>query len=1098
MSRQEIGLSMSMQIFAAVGLLMLLVGAALSVTALLRLRRLRALTRRLLDDAGFAGSGEVTHQFDALDDIQRIEGAFDLISSRLKVQGTTLDQACELAGLGTWAILPDLESVRVSTHIRRVFGLPETEDVAKVEIFREQILPEDRAGFDAALKRAVEERRMADTEFRAVDVSGRIRVFRARTGPGGAVPHDSESGMSGIIQDITDLRQKETALARSQSLERLAGEAARIGGWRYNISARTFSGTPEAARLLGMTGGLDPAVEDVSDRFIDEDDRARVESNFWTCSGVGTRFDEIAKFERFDGKKIWLRIIGEANRDTSGNIVSLYGAIQDVSELVGALRATEEIRLLLQTILDALSDGFAIHDRDGKVLYMNSRANAILGIPDLDIVGKNMWEDLPDSIDPQFEKSVTEALETGESQTFEGEIATPGRWVNVAVHPTPVGVAIYLNDVTEHRDTRARLRLLDAAVSQTSDVVLVTDATMIDSPGPKVIFVNEAFENMTGFSRSEILGRSPRMLQGPDTERDRLDQIREAMKNHQPIRTEITNYRKDGSRLIVELDINPLFDAAGICTHYVSIQRETTERREAEEYLRAREEQFRLANMASRDVIWDWDMKSGVIWNSDNSDAVFADMSKWMADSVDKGRIENVLERIHPDDRLNVTESLDAALAGDATAWRCEYRILAMDDSWLQICDKAFILREDDGTPRRMVGAMSDVTDVKRLDAQLHQAQKLETVGQLTGGIAHDFNNLLTIILGNCDILLDDIGDDSELRPLLKSIDDAAERGARVSRDLLAFSRRQPLELRATDINKLIRRSFSLFGRAVDANVEIEYDLTPSATVAHVDPDKLQAALLNLVLNARSAIPRDGTITIRTRSTSIGEIDTTPDCAPGDYVQIDIVDDGTGMSTEIRERAFEPFFTTKEPGVGTGMGLSSVYGLVKQSGGHAIIDSELGQGTTISLCFPIAQEEEPATPTNPSQIAPYRGGADRILVVEDDTDLRTFVRTVLSRMGYRIVEAENGEVALAILEKDGDFDLLFTDIVMPGGVNGVQLADKAREMHPDIRIMFTSGYARDALPKERHLPSDIPMLYKPFRSHELLERIGAMLADGSV
>lgn len=1083
-----------MQIFAAMGFLALLVGVVLSVTALRSLRRLRALTRRLAEQVTFDGKAVQARE---TDDIQRIEEAFNAVSSLLQAQGSTLDQACELAGLGTWTILPDLETVRVSSHIRAVFDLPETEDVVKLDLFREQIVPEDRAGFDAALKGAVEQRRTAETEFRAIDPSGRVRIFRARTGPDGAVPHDCESGMSGIIQDITDLRQKETALARSQSLERLAGEAARIGGWRYNMSTRRFSGTPDAARLVGLNDGWDPEVEIVSDRFVDEDERARIESSFWTCSGAGSRFDEIAKFQRFDGHTIWLRIIGEADRDKSGKIVSLYGAIQDVSELVGAHRATEEIRMLLQTILDALGDGFAIHDRDGKVLYMNSRANDILGIPDMDLVGVSMWDNLPDSIDPQLRHAVTQALETGTPQSFEGEVATPQRWVNVAVHPTPVGVAIYLNDVTKHRETRARLRLLDAAVSQTNDVVLVTDATTIESPGPKVVFVNEAFENMTGFSRNEILGRSPRILQGPNTERDRLDQIRTALENHQAIRTEVTNYRKDGSRLMVEMDINPLFDAAGKCTHYVSIQRDTTERHEAEEYLRAREEQFRLANMASRDVIWDWDMKSGVISNSDNSDAIFADVSQWHAESVEKGRIEDILERMHPDDRLKVTESLNVALAGDAKAWRCEYRVKAPDDTWTQISDKAFILRENDGTPRRMVGAMSDVTDLKRLDAQLHQAQKLETVGQLTGGIAHDFNNLLTIILGNCDILLDDIGEDSALRPLLKSIDDAAERGARVSRDLLAFSRRQPLELRPTDMNKLIRRSFSLFGRAVDANVEIEYDLTPSPTVAHVDPDKLQAALLNLILNAKSAIPQDGVITIKTRTTTIDETCQTGDCPAGDYVEIDIVDNGTGMSPEVRQRAFEPFFTTKEPGVGTGMGLSSVYGLVKQSGGHATIDSELGQGTTIALCFPIAQEEELPTPTNPSHAAPYRGGADRILVVEDDTDLRTFVRTVLSRMGYRIVEAENGEAALAILEEDGDFDLVFTDIVMPGRINGAQLADRAQELYPDISIMFTSGYARDALPKERHLPSDIPMLYKPFRSHELLEMIGRVLANNT-
>ncbi|WP_104017263.1 hybrid sensor histidine kinase/response regulator [Roseovarius nitratireducens] len=1094
----------------AFALVALLAALAVALFALWRLHRgVRAPIRRMLDAVAAGQQDEAAPKPGVSGDMQRLEEAFNETHARLKAQEATLDQAFEIAGLGTWAILPDLDSVRASSHIRMILGFSEDDDVVRLDELRDRIVPEDRAAFAAALRRATNERILTALEFRAVDAAGEVRVFQARTGPGGAVPRAPERGVSGIIQDITELRHKEMALARSSRLERLAGEAARVGGWRYDVATRMFTGTQETAKIVGREADWHSSIDDAMDGLVTGDDRARMERSFWTCVGTGTRFDEIAKFKKFDGDEIWLRVIGEAERDASGKIVATYGATQDVSELVCARVAVDDVRALMQTILDDLSDGFIIHDRDGEIRYMNRRAHSILGVPDLNLIDRNIWRDLPLAAESPFARVISAALETGESQKFEGELSTPDQWVNVMVHPTNAGIAIYLNDVTADREARTRLRLLDAAVARVSDVILITEAKPPDMPGPRVVFANEAFEQVTGYSQDDILGSTPRMLHGPDTERERLREIRKAMKTAQPIRTEITNYRKDGSRFTAELDINPLLDDAGKCTHFVSVQRDTTERRKAEEYLRAREEQFRLASQASRDIIWDWDMHTGIIWNSENSEEIFGTISQSHVGTIEVGhggnsqdghiekipeaRIENVLERVHPDDRLKVTESLDAALGGDAQTWRCEYRIRTQEDAWRHISDKAFIVRDDDGAPRRMVGAMSDVTEFQALDAQLHQAQKLETVGQLTGGIAHDFNNLITIILGNCDILLDDIGEEPALRPMLQSIEDAAERAARVSSDLLAFSRIQSLELQPTDINKLIQRSSGLFERAIDASVDIRYDLTDAPTVARVDPNKLQAALLNLIINAKAAIPEDGHITLVTRAKTVEDVIPHSDVVPGDYVLIDVTDDGAGMSPEVAGHAFEPFFTTKEPGVGTGMGLSSVYGLVKQCGGHAEIVSEPGKGTTVTLSLPVADEVEPAPPPEALKES-GGGGGERILVVEDDAELRAFVKTVLSRMGYRIVEAENGQIALDILKEDDGFDLLFTDIVMPGGVTGVEVAQTAQDMHPGFRVLFTSGYAQDALPKERHVPSDVPMLYKPYRASELIKSVKDILS----
>ncbi|RFU12928.1 PAS domain S-box protein [Rhodobacteraceae bacterium W635] len=1096
---------------AAFGLLALVVCLGAGLVALWRLYRgLHAPIRRMLDAVAAIPQDEAAPKGGLLGDLHRLEAAVDRMNARLELQDTTLDQAFEIAGLGTWAILPDLNSVRASAHIRTILGFPDEDDVVQLDALRDRILPEDRDAFAAALKRATDDRVLTQMEFRAIDATGETRVFQARTGPGGAVPRAAERGVSGIIQDITSLRQKELELTRSSRLEHLAGEAARVGGWHYDVATRMFSGTQETAKIVGRDDDCHSLIEDTMDRLVPGEDRARLERSFWTCVGAGTRFDEIAKFRKFDGGETWLRVIGEAERDASGKIIATYGAMQDVLELISTRAAADDVRALMQTILDDLSDGFIIHDRDGAIRYINRRAHSILGVPDLNLIGGNVWQDLPLPAGSPFAQVITDALETGESQKLEGEISTPDQWVQVAVHPTNAGIAIYLNDVTEEREARMRLRLLDAAVARVSDVILITESKPPDFPGPSVVFVNEAFEQMTGFSKQDIQGSTPRILQGPDTERARLSEIRKAIEAQQPIRTELTNYRKDGSLFTAEIDINPLLDDTGNCTHFVAVQRDTTERHKAEEHLRAREEQFRLASEASQDIIWDWNMQTGIIWNSKNSERIFGPISQSQVgpvvvgrresdheghvQQIPQGRIENMLERVHPDDRLRITESLDAALGGDAETWRCDYRIRTQEDEWRHICDKAFIVRDDDGAPRRMVGAMSDVTEFRALDAQLHQAQKLETVGQLTGGIAHDFNNLITIILGNCDILLDDLDEESPLRPLLKTIDDAAERAARVSSDLLAFSRLQSLELQPTDINKLIRQSSSLFERAIDESVDIRYDLADAPTVAHVDPNKLQTALLNLVINAKAAISEGGCITLTTRTKTVEEAIPQGEVGPGDYVVIDVTDDGVGMSPEVADQAFNPFFTTKEPGVGTGMGLSSVYGFVKQCGGHAGIVSEPGKGTTVTLSLPVADEMEPDL----SAEAPKEsvdGGGERILVVEDDADLRAFVRTVLSRMGYHVVEAENGESALEILKKDDGFDLLFTDIVMPGGVNGFQVAQAAQEMHPGFRVLFTSGYARDAQPKDRNVPNDAPILLKPFRASELIKSVKDILSQ---
>jgi signal transduction histidine kinase len=373
--------------------------------------------------------------------------------------------------------------------------------------------------------------------------------------------------------------------------------------------------------------------------------------------------------------------------------------------------------------------------------------------------------------------------------------------------------------------------------------------------------------------------------------------------------------------------------------------------------------------------------------------------------------------------------------------------------------------------------------------AALYQAQKMEAVGQLTGGVAHDFNNLLTVIIGNLDFLDNEAAANPRLRKLTATIRRSAERGARLTTQLLAFSRRQPLRPEACNLNTLIIDFDVLIKRAVGETVAVRSDLHPGLWPCSIDPAQFEAGMLNLIVNARDAMPTGGTLSITTRNVVIAADDPAfvDDVAPGQYVMVTVADTGVGMNPETLERAFEPFYTTKEVGKGSGLGLSQLYGFVRQSGGTARIASTVAGGTTVTVYLPKAVREtaqpEPASPpTKPK-------GSETVLVVEDDPDVLDIAVETLSDLGYRILVAYDGVEAMAILERDEPIDLLFTDIVMPYGINGIQLARQARKLRQDIKVLLTSGYTMQTLSAEYGAEKEFTIIGKPYRQAELAEHV---------
>jgi PAS domain S-box-containing protein len=389
-----------------------------------------------------------------------------------------------------------------------------------------------------------------------------------------------------------------------------------------------------------------------------------------------------------------------------------------------------------------------------------------------------------------------------------------------------------------------------------------------------------------------------------------------------------------------------------------------------------------------------------------------------------------------------------------------------------------------------------DMTERLKLEEQLHQAQKMESIGQLTGGVAHDFNNILTIIIGMNEILAGAVAGSPNLTELTTSIDQAAERGVQLAQRMLAFARKQPLHARVLDLNEIVTRAAAVLRPTLGEHIKVETQLHADLWQALADPSRLEDAILNLAVNARDAMPKGGRLLIETGNVYLDE-DYAADhveVTPGDYAAVMVSDTGTGMPPDVIARAFEPFFTTKEVGHGTGLGLSMVYGFVKQSRGHIRIYSEVGHGTSINLYLPKAAGTA-AEASPQARHEQHTAGQETILVVEDDADVRKVAVTALESVGYRVLQAPDGKVALDVLEDAGRIDLLFTDLVMPNGVGGQDLARLARERRPDLKVLFTSGYSERFIKGLDNASQEIPLLAKPYRRQAVLATIRRVL-DG--
>ncbi|MCX7358056.1 MAG: PAS domain S-box protein [Alphaproteobacteria bacterium] len=418
---------------------------------------------------------------------------------------------------------------------------------------------------------------------------------------------------------------------------------------------------------------------------------------------------------------------------------------------------------------------------------------------------------------------------------------------------------------------------------------------------------------------------------------------------------------------------------------------------------------------------------------------------------------------------------------------RKDGRRIKVQANWTLICDS-------NGAPQSVFCIVSDVTDRLSLEEQLKQSQRLEAIGQLTGGVAHDFNNLLTVVLGNSEALVERLSDQPKLRHLAQITLSVAERGAELTHRLLAFSRRQALEPKSVDANDLLAGMAPLLKRTLPEDIDISFVAGPDLWPAVIDPSQLEAAVLNLCINARDAMPGGGRVVVETDNVHLdGDYaGQNAEVTAGEYVMVAVSDTGTGISPENLSRVFDPFFTTKEIGKGTGLGLSMVYGFVKQSRGHVKVYSEVDFGTVVKLYLPRSSSAPAIIEKHQAALADL-AGTDKILLVEDDDLVRAHAESVLSALGYRVTVASNGPAALEVLQRDNTFDLLFTDVVMPGGMTGRMLADRAIVLKPGLRVLYTSGYTQNSVVHDGRLDEGVLLLSKPYSRLDLAQKVRAAL-----
>jgi PAS domain S-box-containing protein len=604
----------------------------------------------------------------------------------------------------------------------------------------------------------------------------------------------------------------------------------------------------------------------------------------------------------------------------------------------------------------------------------------------------------------------------------------------------------------------------------------------------RITLINRKGCDILGWTESELLGRDWVETCIPVRVRHAIRQrLQDLLAGHlatveNPVLT------KSGEERLIDWRNTRLRDDAGQVIGIFSSGTDITDRNQAIEAMRTAEERMRFALEAAGVGIWDVDFRTGVVQWSEILESQYG-----LKPGTFGGTIEAFLERVHPDDRKSVRDTMTAA-DGSSGDYFLPHRTILADGTVRWLSGSGRILLGEHGEAVRGVGISWDVTERRTLEVQYQQAQKMEAVGRLAGGVAHDFNNLLTVILGNCELLLTDIGADDARRSDIEEIQKAGRSAAGLTGRMLAFSRKQIIEPVLLDLNQTVADVRTMLGRLIGEDVTMQYELASEPAIVKADRGQMEQVVMNLAVNARDAMPKGGTLRVETANVELDEsyAKTHLSVKPGKYVLLTVSDTGSGMTPEVQARLFEPFFTTKEVGKGTGLGLATVHGIVTRSGGSVDVYSEVGAGTSFKVYFPRAEAAKVVAEV-PAPVKRPRAGTQTVLVVEDAEGLRELVTRLLKRLGYVVIVAANADEARRLFEENQSIDVLLTDVVMPGA-SGAELSRQLIELRPSLKVLYMSGYTDEAIVQHGVLNPGIALLNKPFTSETLGRKIREVLS----
>lgn len=869
----------------------------------------------------------------------------------------------------------------------------------------------------------------------------------------------------------------------------------------YNDAYRVFAGGRHPVLLGSKVREGWPEVADFNDNVM----------KVGLAGGTLSYQDQELTLHRSgQPEPVWMNLDYSPIRDQEGRIAGVMSVVVETSSKVKAERHVRAERERLNTMFEQ-APGFIclLEGPEHRYALANDAYRALtgnrplLGMPVAQAVPELAERGIVDVLDRCFADGTTFRAEgvditlrnpgqDGPVRTFIDFVLQPLRDANGAVFATFVEG----NDVTERVSAERALRASESRF-RTFAQAMPNHVWAVRDDG-KVEWINDRVHEYAGLAPEALLGHGSDQLVHPDDKARYQALWAASIASGAPLDAEIRVRRHDGEyRWHLVRARRPQGDADD--TLWIGSSIDIEEQKRASEALaavNANLEERVARRTAERDRMWR--LSKDIMLVADLEGALsavnpaFTAILGWTEGEV---QARSLLELVHPDDREPTARQI-AALRAGGQVFRFENRWQRKNGSW---CNLSWTASPDQqyihAVGRDISADLQQMEAMRRTEAALQQAQKMETIGKLTGGVAHDFNNLLQVIGGNLQLIARRAGDLPEIRKRVENAMSGVERGAKLASSLLSFARRQPLEPKAVKIGRLLVSMEDMMRRALGEEIDVETVISGGLWTTEVDPAQLENAILNLAINARDAMDGAGKLTIEVANAALdaGYCAAHPEVAPGQYVLLAVSDTGSGMPQDVIDQAFEPFFSTKPEGKGTGLGLSMVYGLVKQSGGHVKIYSEVGEGTTVKIYLPRSLQAEDHA--GEQLVQPATGGHETVLVVEDDEQVRLTVVDMLTDLGYRVLRANDAASALTVIDSGIHIDLLFTDVVMPGPLRSPELAKKARERLPNVAVLFTSGYTENAIVHGGRLDPGVELLGKPYSRDNLARKIRHVLAN---